>query len=84
MVRKFAQALDKTHIYLRDMGARVGPDKSYNFASNKDARRWIAETRWPIINSTIRVVEDFRYVGAHINATNAKRSQTLDDRFMAG
>ena len=84
MVRKFAQALDKTHMYLRDMGARVAPEKSYNFASNKEARKWLAETRWPAINGTIKVVEDFRYVGAHINTTGAKRTQTLDDRFTEG
>ena len=84
MVRKFATALDKTHRYLEDMGAKVAPDKSFNFASNKEARKWLAETKWPTINAVIKVVEDFRYVGAHINTSNSKKTQTIDDRFMAG
>ena len=56
LVIEFAQAVDKTYMCLRDTGARVAPDKSYNFASNKDARRWLAETKWPTIGTTIRVV----------------------------
>ena len=47
MVKRFATALNRTHEYLEDLGAKVDPDKSYNFAQNKEARRWLAQTRWP-------------------------------------
>ncbi len=33
MLRKFVDALNYTHQYLQDMGARVAPSKSFNFAS---------------------------------------------------
>ena len=35
MVGRLAEALNSTHEYLNDMGAKVAPAKSYNFASSK-------------------------------------------------
>ena len=35
MVGRLRDALNTTHEYLNDMGARVAPTKSYNFASGK-------------------------------------------------
>ena len=37
MASTFAKALNPTHKYLHKMGAKVAPDKSYNFASSKKA-----------------------------------------------
>ena len=41
MVRSIAEAIDKTHAYLQSMGAKVAPDKSYNFASTQEGRKWL-------------------------------------------
>ena len=43
MLTRFAKALDATHEYLHSMGAKVAPDKSYNFASTATANK---ETRY--------------------------------------
>ena len=41
MASTFAKALNATHKYLHKMGAKVAPDKSYNFASSNKVRRWL-------------------------------------------
>ena len=38
MLKHVSAAIDKTHAYLHAMGAKVAPDKSYNFGSTKQAR----------------------------------------------
>ena len=77
MVKYLAEALDRTHQYLHAMGARVAPDKSYNFASTAAARTWLSDTWWAGIKAKIQVVKDFRYLGAHINAGMGCNSSTL-------
>ena len=44
MLRQFTKALDYTHQYLQDMGSRIAPAKSYNFASTVIGRKWLEET----------------------------------------
>ena len=41
MLSKFAGALNATHKFLHLMGAKVAPDKSYNFGSCLKARKWL-------------------------------------------
>ena len=41
MFDRFANGLNNTHKYLQAMGARVAPDKSFNFASNKTTTTWL-------------------------------------------
>ena len=81
MVSNFAKALDATHQYLHLMGAKVAPDKSYNFASCKKARSWLRTTLWKHIDSGIEVIQDFRYLGAHLTSAKATCSSTLDKRW---
>ena len=78
MVGNAAEAIDKTHEYVHDMGAKVVPDKSYNFASAKVAMEWLRDTWWEGIRSKIEVVNDFRYLGAHLNAKATCASKTLE------
>ena len=59
MVSRFAKALNATHQYLHKMGAKVAPNKSYNFASSNKARRWLKNTLWKYIESSIEVITDF-------------------------
>jgi len=81
MVQNIAEAINQTHGYLHSMGAKVAPDKSYNFASTEAARRWLADTWWEGINDKIAVVKDFRYLGAHITTARSCVSSTLDKRW---
>lgn len=81
MVRRLAEALNSTHEFLQDMGAKVAPAKSYNFASVKSAVTWLAETTWDISGEKIQVVTDFRYLGAHITAIQSPTSSTINDRW---
>ena len=46
MLRRFGKALHLTHEYMEDAGARIAPDKSYNFASNQKAAKWLEATTW--------------------------------------
>ena len=42
----FTNALNATRDYLQAMGARVAPDKSFNFASHRIAKTWLQQTLW--------------------------------------
>ena len=81
MASTFAKTLNATHKYLRMMGAKVAPDKSYNFASSNKIRRWLETTLWEHIDSGIEVISDFRYLGAHLTTRQATSSSTLDKRW---
>ena len=54
MVGRLAEALNSTHEFLQDMGAKVAPAKSYNFASVKTAVAWLEDTTWDIIGEEIQ------------------------------
>ena len=81
MLSNFAKALNATHPYLHHMGAKVAPDKSYNFASCLKAKTWLSQTHWEHINSSIKVITDFRYLGAHLTTRHAANSSTMDKRW---
>ena len=81
MLHRFGAALHKTHEYLHDAGAKVAPDKSFNFASTHKATEWLRETTWKIIGGRIPVVKDFRYLGAHLNTAGMRKAGTLDRRY---
>ena len=78
MIRAAADALNCTHEFLKDMGARVAADKSFNFATTKEAREWMENTWWDHLNDVIPVVQDFRYVGAHLSTSQSCVSKTLE------
>jgi len=81
MTDHLAKAIDKTHAFLHDLGARVAPDKSYNFASTVAANKWLADTWWEGIGAKIEVVKDFRYLGAHLSSGRTCISSTLQKRW---
>ena len=80
MVGKLAEALNATHEYLNDMGAKVAPAKSYNFTSSKKAAAWLTQTTWDHIGAKIKVDTDFRYLGAHLTTRHSPTSATMDAR----
>ena len=80
MEKVFAAALKKTHTYLHDMGAKNAPAKSFNYGSTAEARQWLRDTLWSEISSAIEVVEDYRYLGAHISTDGRGHDATWVDR----
>ena len=58
MSEGFAEALDRTHEFLHDMGATVAPTKSFNFATHTKVKKWLENKTWTGIQSTIKVVDD--------------------------
>ena len=80
MLGNFAKALNATHAYLHALGAKVAPDKSHNFTNNPTAAKWLRETTWVKIKSTLEVATDFRYLGAHITSKDGCKSGTLIGR----
>ena len=54
---------------------------SYNFASSPVAEKWLRDTGWNEINNSIEVVEDFRYLGAHLRTRATARSPALMNRW---
>ena len=62
VIGKFVDGLNNTHLYLQAMGAKVAPDKSFNFASNGTFTKWLQETTWEHLQQGIDVVKDFRYL----------------------
>jgi hypothetical protein len=63
------------------MGSEIAPNTSFNFSNTTKARRWLHETWWPHIDSHIDVVNDFRYLGAHLSAGSGRTSRTLKQRW---
>ena len=81
MIGAAAEAINKTHLYLKKMGAKVTEGKSYNFATTKNARTWMEETWWEHLDDKISVAKQLRYLGAHINTDSNCRSGTLEERW---
>ena len=84
MLRQFTKALDYTHQFLQDMGSKVAPSKSYNFASTELGRKWLGETWWKKIQSNIKVVKDMRYLGGHLSTTKKMSRATIETRCEVG
>ena len=53
MASKLADAINSTRQYLQRMGARMAPDKSYNFSTSPTVRAWPKETWWRHIDALI-------------------------------
>ena len=80
MYDSFVLALNSTHEYLQQMGARIAPDKSFNCASHPKARAWLEQTFWSKIGQGIEVVNDFRCLGGHLSARASLKSSTFTKR----
>ena len=84
MLRQYTKALNYTHQYLQDMGSKVAPSKSYNFATTEIGRTWLKETWWKKIQSNITVVKDLRYLGGHLSTAAKLSRATIEARCEAG
>ena len=69
-----------THEFLEDMGAAIATNKSVLFSSNVGNRKTLRKVIWRCSQTTIKVLNQFRDLGAHINVTNAAQSITINTR----
>ena len=76
----FIAALNATHEYLHNIGARVAPNKSYNFSTDKSTRTTLRNHDWCNISGHIEVITHGRDLGAHFNFTSGVRCTTITAR----
>ena len=81
MIGSLAEALNQTPNFLKAMGAKVAPTKSYNFASNWRVATSLSDTRWEHIGANIEVVKDFRCLGVHRTTRQTLTRSTLEKRW---
>lgn len=62
------------------MGAKVAASKSFNYASCHEAKEWLSNTLWPEIAAGVEVVDDYRYLGAHISSKGRGQNATWINR----
>ena len=62
------------------MGATIAPDKSHVFATTKATREWLKIHEWPTIGKTIQVLQQFKYLGGQIYATERMQTRVLRKR----
>ena len=63
----FKKIFDVTHEYLEDMGAKVAHKKSYTFSTSRTTRARLRGHVWEGVKATIKVVNQARDLGSHIN-----------------
>ena len=70
-VDDLVKANNATHRFLEDMGAKVATHKSVLFASTIGSRKTLRNIIWECSGKRIKVLNQFRDLGAHINVLNA-------------
>ena len=58
----------------------MAPAKSLNFATHIKVKRWLKDKVWKHTGTVIKVVDDLRYLGAHVTTTYDVYSGTLEAR----
>ena len=77
----------KFHIllqYIIDMGSLISTGKSFLFSNDNPVRKWLRNYHWDIIGSSIKVVNNFRDLGAHLNLSGTNNGSTLTTRLTKG
>ena len=80
----FVKALDETHTYIKTMGGKLAEGKSQIFASNEEHRDWFKKSTWQGTGGNIEVVNDMRYLGAHLNVSGKRKATTCTARIKGG
>ena len=80
-LRKIVPAVEATFTYITDIGGRIAPHKSALFSSTSVARTVLRQHTWNAIdNQKVKVMLDFRDLGAHLNTTARTTGATLTAR----
>ena len=69
---RFLAALDATHQYLKDAGAKISPEKSANFTTCSIAKRKLTDRVWHGVGAEVPILDQFRYLGAQIAMPTAQ------------
>ena len=80
----FVKAIDETHTYIKTMGGKLAEGKSQIFASNEEHRDWFKKSTWQGTGGNIEVVNDMRYLGAHLNVSGKRKATTCTARIKGG
>ena len=67
-------------MFIHDMGAKVVTHKSILFSSSTGSRKTWRNIKWYCSGEPIKVLNQFRDLGAHINVTNTAQSTTINAR----
>ena len=79
-VETITNAIDKTHCYLRNMGAKVVAHKSVLFVVCTTHRDRLRKHIWDHPQITINVANNFRDLGGHIDLNARASVKTSNDR----
>ena len=77
---KFAIAMR----YISDLGSKVSLKKSLLFSTVADFRNHLRNYHWPVVGGCMRVLMDFRDLGAHLNLSVKHTGTTLTTRIAKG
>ena len=61
---------------------KIAVEKSYNFSTNPEAKRWLKEVTWPTTAGKIQVVDDFKYLGAQVSMGTKISAKVITRRFL--
>ena len=76
----FKQGFQQTLDYFEDIGAKVSEKKSFLFSTNRKVRQELRGLSWTQIKSPLKVVNDARDLGSHINFSCRVVGTTLNRR----
>ena len=79
----FVSGFEQIAIFLSDMGSRLSPHKSFLFSSTTGGRDYLGRYVWDFVGGTIKVVQNFRDLGAHMSIGAGHCGTTLTNRMQA-
>ena len=77
---RFVPIFDATIQYCIDLGARVAPDKSFTFSSDKKVRKKLVTHLWTPIGKILNVLRHTRDLGTHISFNASMVGTTVNQR----
>jgi len=79
-LERFKHISEATIKYCEDLGARVAPDKSFTFSSDKKVKANLKQHIWKSINKKLKVLSHTRDLGTHLSLNAAMVGTTINER----
>ena len=76
----FVPIFNATLQYCKDLGARVAPDKSFTFSTDKKVRKKLVHHFWMPIHATLNVLRHTRDLGTHLSFGASLIGTTINNR----
>ena len=80
----FTQKFQIMMQFILDMGSLISTGKSFLFSNDNPVRSWLHNYHWAAVDNTIKVVNNFRDLGAHLNLSGTNNVSTLTARMKKG